>query len=70
MTDAEYRAALEHELGIKAGLPDAEALLAAAAALVAARMVRPVNPRAAEQLAASRRLVARSLMENVRRAAA
>lgn len=71
MTDAEYRAAVEHELGLKHQQHiSVEDLLAAASSLVASRMVRPVNSRAAEQLTASRKLVARSLLENVRRAAA
>jgi hypothetical protein len=69
MTEAEYRASLEWELGIDPDKPDADKLLALAAVLTAARMQRPVNARAAEQMAAARRQVVRYLNEANRRAA-
>ena len=69
MTEAEYRASLEFELGIDHDKPDADKLLALAAILTAARMQRPVNARAAQQMAAARRQVTRFLLEQNRRAA-
>lgn len=69
MTEAEYRAALEFELGIDHDKPDADKLLALAAILTAARMQRPVNARAAQQMAAARRQVVRYLNDANRRAA-
>jgi hypothetical protein len=69
MTDDQYRASLEWELGIDPDKPDADKLLALAAVLTAARMQRPVNARAAEQMAAARRQITRYLHEANRRAA-
>ena len=69
MTEHDYRASLEWELGIDHDKPDADKLLALAAILTAARMQRPVNARAAEQMAAARRQVVRYLNEANRRAA-
>lgn len=69
MTEQDYRASLEWDLGIDHDQPDVDKLLALAAVLVAARMQRPVNARAAEQVAAARRQVTRALRESVRRAA-
>jgi hypothetical protein len=69
MTDDQYRASLEWELGIDHDKPDADKLLALAAVLTAARMQRPVNARAAEQMAAARRQITRFLHEANRRAA-
>ncbi len=47
MTEPEYRASLEWELGIDHDKPDVDKLLALAAVLTSARMQRPVNARAA-----------------------
>lgn len=69
MTEEQYRASLEFELGIDHDKPDADKLLALAAVLTAARMQRPVNARAAEQMAAARRQITRFLNEANRRAA-
>jgi hypothetical protein len=69
MTDEQYRSSLEWELGIDHDKPDADKLLALAAVLTAARMQRPVNARAAEQMAAARRQITRCLNEANRRAA-
>jgi hypothetical protein len=69
MTEEQYCASLEFELGIDHDKPDADKLLALAAVLTAARMQRPVNARAAEQMAAARRQITRFLHEANRRAA-
>lgn len=69
MTEHDYRASLEWELGIDHDKPDADKLLAAAAALIASRMVRPVNGRAAQQLAATKRGLTTYLLGSTRRAA-
>ena len=69
MTEHDYRASLEWELGIDHDRPDADKLLALAAILTAARMQRPVNARAAEQMAAARRQVVTFLLAQHRRAA-
>lgn len=69
MTEHDYRASLEWELGIDPDKPDADKLLALAAVLTAARMQRPVNARAAEQMAAARRQITRYLQDANRRAA-
>jgi hypothetical protein len=69
MTEQDYRASLEWELGIDHGAPDVDKLLALAAVLTSARMQRPVNARAAEQAIAARRQITRFLREaNVRAA--
>ena len=69
MAEHDYRASLEFELGIDTDKPDADKLLALAAVLTAARMQRPVNARAAEQMAAARRQITRYLHDANRRAA-
>jgi hypothetical protein len=69
MTDAEYRASLEWELGIDHDKPDADKLLALSMVLTACRMMRPVNGRAVEQSIAMRRNIVKCLREANRRAA-
>jgi hypothetical protein len=69
MTEAEYRASLEFELGIDHDKPDADKLLALSMVLTACRMMRPVNGPSAVQAAAMRRQITRHLLEANRRAA-